>query len=137
MVTSIPRTLIVTANIPANQPASSVNKVTITRDVLEGPLNSVQLPLDRRWVIKDVYISSSGDVGVDGVFIFYKNFDKVVARSQKASTLLVSNPSRPKVSIPAYEPGDVMYILFINLVAGGTAAATTTIYIDVEEIILK
>jgi len=137
MVSVIPRTIMMQAQIPANQPAGYTNKVTITRDFLEGALNSVQLPLDRRWIIKDVYVAASGDVGTDGVFIFYKNFDKVVARSPKASTMLVSNPSRSRVSVPPYEPGDVLFIQFINTVAGGASATTTTIYMDVDEVILK
>lgn len=129
----VPETWILKATIPANQAANSILVAQAQRDPLVGFVNEIQLNIKESVVFDDIYIKSSGDVGTDGVFVIEVDGEKQLV-TPPVSTLLVSNPQRPRPLAKkkiVLGKGSRLTVKFINLAAGGTAATTTLAYVDV------
>jgi hypothetical protein len=114
----------------ANLPANSVKNVSLTLDPLTGPQSVLTVPKGEAWVVDDVFIKATGDVGVEAIALLIKNDRQEVSRFGPLSTLLVSNPSRPPMPKPkpVYREGERLSLRAINLAAIGASAATDTFY---------
>lgn len=133
MPRAIPETWIISASIPAGQAANSLLVANIIRDPLVGARSEVQLTVKESVVFDDIYIKATGDVGVDGIFIIEVDGVEEL-RTPPVSTLLVSNPNRPRpLAKKKIVVGKASRVTakFINLTAGGSSATTTTVYLDV------
>ncbi|MEM4976161.1 MAG: hypothetical protein QXT64_02430 [Desulfurococcaceae archaeon] len=129
----VPETWIFKASIPANQAANSILVAQAQRDPLVGFQSEVQLNIKESVVLDDIYIRSSADVGTDGVFIVEVDGERQLV-TPPVSTLLVSNPQRPRPLAKkkiVLGKGSRLTLKFINLAAGGASATTTTAYVDV------
>lgn len=120
---------VVRATIPAGAAGVEVAG-TITVDPVVGAVSSVTIPKGRKWVIEDVYVTATSGVGV--VMNFVRNGEEVLATTPPIDTLLVSNPSRPKVGNIEYDSGDVWTVTFTTI---STVATSTnvTVYCKVVQ----
>jgi hypothetical protein len=118
--------------IPASQPANSLlvgSNAQIIENPLVGALNEFPIPSTETWVIKDIYVAQSPAIDVQ---IKIKKNRKYMLETPPVSSLLVSNPSRPRLPALLYEPNARLSIEAINLAAGGTSATTVTVQADVD-----
>ena len=122
-----------TVTFDANLPANSTKIVNVTIDPVIGAKTEHVVPQDRDYIITDIYIKSSGDVGADCVVKFVKNGENELLQTDPVSTLLVSNPSRPRIPPLIFEAGSRMSLKAVNLEAIGTSAVTTTFYIKIAQ----
>jgi hypothetical protein len=90
------------------------------------------IPASQSWYIMDVFIRASDDVDVDAQAIFLKNGVKQLLITDPLSSLLISNPSRPRYPTVFYGPNDRLSIFVRTLAATGSSAATITFYIKVR-----
>jgi hypothetical protein len=114
----------------ANLPANSVKNVSLTLDPLTGPQAVLTVPKGEAWVVDDVFIKATDDVGVEAIVTLIKNDRQEVSRFGPLSTLLVSNPSRPPMPKPkpVFREGERLSMRGINLADVGDSAATDTFY---------
>jgi len=127
------QTLAVSLSVPANTPAGTL----LQADIVVNPFTGVTakeavIPASQSWYIMDVFIRASGDVGVDAQAIFLKNGVKQLLITDPLSSLLISNPSRPRYPTVFYGPNDRLSIFVRTLAATGSSAATITFYIKVR-----
>jgi len=120
-------TAIVTATFPANLPANQKVAASMQLDPQLGTVTQQQVPINESWVIDDVYVSASQTP--DAILDFKKNLYTSLVRTNPINTLLVSNPSRPKIAKKVLGKGDILTIEAQNLAAVGTAGATITVYV--------
>lgn len=123
-------TFIGTLSIPASAPANSTliaSLLTNAQYGSSGAVNVYQVPKGFSLIIEDIYVNSSP--AVDAQLEIRKNDITVMARTDPLSTMLVSNPSRPKISPLVYEEGDRLSIAGVTLAAGGSSASTDTFYV--------
>jgi hypothetical protein len=115
----------------AKLPANSVKNVSLTLDPLTGPQTVLTVPKGEAWVVDDVFIKATGDVGVEAIVTLIKNDRQEVSRFGPLSTLLVSNPSRPPMPKPkpVYREGERLNLRAINLAAIGGSPVTDTFYV--------
>jgi hypothetical protein len=118
-------TFILTATVPANSPAGSRVTVNFQEDPSQAAVSVFQIPLDRSLVIEDIYVQATQ--GVDGVLLIYKNGDQLVAQTPNVNSMLVSNPSRTRVSPFVLTSGDRLSALYVTTAAAGSSAANITI----------
>jgi hypothetical protein len=129
------RTFRFVITVPANAPANSLlvgDNARVEVDPLVGPQREVVVPMNEIWVIKDVYVRSSGDVPVDCIVAFVKNGRKELQWTPPLSALNVANPARPRVDPMLFEGDSRLSIRAVNLAAGGNAAQTVVFYADVD-----
>jgi hypothetical protein len=120
-------TAIVTATFPASLPANQKVAASMQLDPQLGTVTQQQVPINESWVIDDVYVSASQTP--DAILEFKKNLYTSLVRTNPINTLLVSNPSRPKIAKKVLGKGDILTIEAQNLAAVGTAGATITVYV--------
>jgi len=125
-------TLIAMVNIPANTKAHSVVPVSFTVDPQLGPQNSIQIPKGKAWIVKDVYTTESPSV--DCIIQFMKNDEGPILQTDPLSTLIVTNPAKPKYKPLYYEEFSKLSAKAVTLADAGTGGATVTFYIKVEEV---
>jgi hypothetical protein len=128
----VEKTLIATVTVAANTPANMRQTVSFG-EAGKPSVTRATIPKGRVWVIKDVFIKASGDVGVDGSAIFVKDEVQDVAKTAPLSTLLVSNPSRPTIAKLMYDEQSTLTIDYVNIAAVGASAASVTFYIIVDD----
>lgn len=124
-------TIFIQATVPANQPANSVLPIRLVADPVLGSQPFIQVPLNEVWVIDDIFVTSTQPV--DGIIQLRKSQREIVTQTYPVNSMLVSNPSRPKIMPITYYGGEVIDGFFINLAAGGTTAST----IDVRAHVVK
>jgi len=127
------QTLAVSLSVPANTPAGTL----LQADIVVNPFTGVTakeavIPASQSWYIMDVFIRASDDVDVDAQAIFLKNGVKQLLITDPLSSLLISNPSRPRYPTVFYGPNDRLSIFVRTLAATGSSAATITFYIKVR-----
>jgi len=122
-------TVIAEVTVPANTPANASNNINFTIDPKVGAVTQYTIPKGFRFVLVDMYIKVSGDVGVDGIAKLKRNFFEDHVITPPLSTMLVSNPSRPSIAGKAWEEGDVISGEYINLSATGSNSAKVTFYL--------
>jgi hypothetical protein len=120
-------TAIVTATFPAGLPANQKVAASMQLDPQLGTVTQQQVPINESWVIDDVYVSESQTP--DAILEFKKNLYTSLVRTNPINTLLVSNPSRPKVAKKVLGKGDILTIEAQNLAEIGTEDATITVYV--------
>jgi hypothetical protein len=127
------QTLAVSLSVPADTPAGTL----LQADIVVNPFTGVTakeavIPASQSWYIIDVYIRASGDVGVDAQAIFLKNGVKQLLITDPLSSLLISNPSRPRYPTIFYGPNDRLSVFVRTLAATGSTAAPIIFYIKVR-----
>ena len=127
--------VILQVTVPANQPANSLLTVNIVLDPQLGGVNLVTIPNNEAWVIEDVFVTASQSI--DAILVFKKGLKDEVARTPPINTLLVSNPSRPRIKPILYKANEMLSINAINLQAGGSAATTLTVYAKVRRFVAR
>ena len=131
----IETTIVCEVTFDANLPAKSVKTVSMTLDPLEGAQHVLQVPKNEAWVVEDVYIKDTADVGADCIVEFRRNGVETILKTDPVSTLLVSNPSRPRYGKKVLRPFDRLALRAINLAAIGAEAATTTFYVKIKRFV--
>jgi len=116
----------------ANLPANSSKVVNITIDPTIGAKTEHPVPSDRDWIITDIYVT--GSQSVDAIVQIIKNGEKVETQTDPINTLLVSNPSRPRIPVTKFEAGSRLSMKAINLAAIGTAAVTDKFYAKIKQV---
>lgn len=127
------QTLAVSLTVPANTPAGTL----LQADIVVNPFTGVTskeavIPASQSWYITDIFIRASGDVGVDAQAIFLKNGVKQMLITDPLSSLLISNPSRPRYPTQFFGPNDRLSVFVRTLAATGTTATQITFYIKVR-----
>ena len=122
-----------TATFNANLPANSVKPVNMTMNPVVGAQTVLTVPQGEYWVVDDIFIKDTADVGVESIAILKKNDREEVSRFGPLTTLLVSNPSRPPMPKPkpVYRPGERLTMEAINLAAIGTSDVTVKFYMRI------
>jgi hypothetical protein len=118
--------------IPASQPANSLlvgSNAQIIENPIVGPVNEFPIPSTETWIVKDIYVTQSPAVDVQ---IKIKKNRKYLLETPPVSSLLVSNPSRPKLPALLFEPNSRLSIEAINLAVGQSTAQTVTVQADVD-----
>jgi hypothetical protein len=127
------QTLAVSLSVPANTPAGTL----LQADIVVNPFTGVTakeavIPASQSWYIIDVYIRDSDDVGVDAQAIFLKNGVKQLLITDPLSSLLISNPSRPRYPTIFYGPNDRLGVFVRTLAPVGGTPQPITFYIKVR-----
>ena len=122
-------TVEVDVEVPPNTPANASHTAKMIFDPKVGAVTQHTVPRGYLYRLRDAFIKASADVGVDGVARIKRNLyeDKVLV--PPVSTLLVSNPSRPRIAEAWFSEGDIISVEFINIAATGSSAATTKFYL--------
>lgn len=133
----VPGQIIVTVSIPANTPSGATLFANITTNPAQAPQPFFVLPPTEDWVIDDIFIKASGDIAIDGQLRIILNDREILIETPNVSTLLVSNPSRPRTpAAPVVIPrGSKLSIAFVTAAPAGTSAATNTIYIAIRKVV--
>lgn len=118
-------TLISRVSYPADAPIGSKLTVTFQEDPSQEAVSMFQIPFDRNLVIEDIYVTV--DQPIDGILLIYKNGDQLIAQTPPINSLLVSNPSRPRVQPFVLGPGDRLSALFMNTSTSSSAQTITII----------
>ena len=123
-------TVVCEATFKANLPANMIVPVNLTLDPQAGAQTTLTVPQGEAWVVDDVFIKDTADVGVESIAILVKNDRDEISRFGPLSTLLVSNPSRPPMPKPkpVYRSGDRLSMKAVNLAAIGTSDVTVKFY---------
>jgi len=128
----VEKTYIVTVTIPANAPAGTVIRATIKTDPQEAGVQTVQVPRNRKLLITDIFIISSP--ATDYQLVFRRNKDERVLITDPVSTLIVTNPSRPRYSVLEYDEMSMLDIDAVTLATAGSSAVTHTVFLKVVEV---
>jgi hypothetical protein len=127
------QTIAVSVTVPANTPAGTLIQLDIVANPLTGAVQKeVVIPASQSWYITDIYIKSADDVGVDAQAILQKNNVKVLLVTDPLSSLLISNPSRPRYPVLYYGPNDRLSGYIRTLAATGASPVTITFYMKVR-----
>ena len=125
------RTFVLKATVAANAPAGTVIPMNILFDPLDAGSVDKQVPVDQNWAITDIYVT--GTQTPDGVVQVVRNSGNIPLVTPPVNTLLVSNPSRPRimpaVALPAATQFRFFYITNAN---NGASATTVTVYAQVD-----
>jgi len=97
--------LTITAVISSSDTIGATKTVNFQEDPTQTPTSVFQVPLDRSLVIEDIYISSSY-APANGQLRLIVNGDKIVTYVSDINDLLVSNPSRARITPFVLNPGD-------------------------------
>lgn len=131
VVKKLPSTLIIKVTVPAGQAPNSILNAQLIDDPMLGAQSFLQLSQKESWATEDMFIKASGDVAVDGIFIFKKNNYSEIMRTPPISTMLVSNPQRPRMPKFTLGPSDKLSVQFINLASGGGSDQVNTFYVQI------
>lgn len=122
----IETTVILTATIPAGLPANQKVTVNWQLDPALGTVTQLQVPQGEAWVLEEVYVTGSQDI--DGILEVKRNLKDSVVRTPPVNSLLISNPSRPRIKPVVFKSGDLVTAEYQNLSAGGAATTSITLY---------
>lgn len=133
----VPGQIIVTVSIPANTPSGATLSANMTTSPGQAPQSFFFLPPTEDWVIDDIFIRATGDAAIDGQLRVILNDREVLIETPNVSTLLVSNPSRPRTpAAPVVIPrGSKLSIAFVTAAPAGASATTNTIYIAIRKVV--
>lgn len=123
-------TVIVQCTVPANTPAGSITQCNAIIDPSTGAVPTAPVPSNEMWVIDDLYITGSGDLGgIDGFALVRKNFTEDAIKDGPLSSRQVSNPSRPRIQAKQFNATETLTFHLINTVAVGASPATVKYYL--------
>lgn len=134
MATGSQTTLTATLVLAANTPLRSVTLASFRPESLAAAATEGTVPNNETWVVNDIWIAAAADVpaGADAIIQVEKNRRDVKAESSELSTLLVSNPSRPKLNVKVgFREFEILRFRGINTAAIGAGALTDTFRIEV------
>lgn len=93
---------------------------------------STNIPYSQVWVIKDMYITSTSNNPLDATIGFVLNGVKTLLVSDPLSSNLVSNNSRPGLSLPLLiAPNSALTLPAAPTSANGTSIVSDTFFISV------
>jgi hypothetical protein len=118
--------LTITGVIASTDSPGATKTVNFQEDPTQTPTSVFQVPLDRRLVIEDIYVSQSY-APANGQLRLIVNGDKVVSYVSDINDLLVSNPSRARPSPFILNPGDRLTGQLI--VTGVPSSGSTTVVV--------
>jgi len=121
--------LTITATISSSDTVGATKTVNFQEDPTQTPTSVFQVPLDRKLVIEDIYISQSY-APTNGQLRLIVNGDRVVSYVSDINDLLVSNPSRSRPSPFVLNPGDRLTGQLI--VTGVPSSGSTTVTIKAK-----
>ena len=121
--------------VPANQPANSFLPVDMVFDPQLPAVQQQTVPSNEAWVIDDVYVTASQSI--DAILVFMKGLKEEMARTSPINSLLVSNPSRPRMAPLLYNGTEILSINAINLQAGGTSDTILTAYMKLVRFVAR
>lgn len=133
-------TLTATLVLAANTPLRGVTLATFRPESLAAAVSEGQVPSGEIWVVNDVWIAAAADVpaGADAIIRIEKNRRDIKAETSELSTLLVSNNSRPKLSVKVgYKPFEIMRFQGVNTAAIGGAPLTDTFRIEILKTVTR
>ena len=129
-------TVQVQINLAANLPANSLTHCKLMIDPTTGFQDTIQIPPNEVWVIDDIFVSASQTV--DGQLVIRRNTRDVMTTTHPINSLLISNPSRPKLTVPlVFKGGEIIDAQFINLAAVGASAVTEYALVHVTRYIYE
>lgn len=125
------------AEVPASAPAGTSIPVSFVVDPQRGAEVVYQVPQGKALIVKDIYVT--GAQSPDGIVKLRRNdFDEVL-RTDPVSSLIVTNPAKPKYAEIVFGSGDRLSADYVTLeqntatdAAGNPAPATITFYIKAE-----
>ena len=127
------RTYEIQFNIPANQPANSIVAGTFTNLANGKQDSSLQAPGNQIWEIVDIYIrSTSQDDPLDATVTFTRDDVNNLITTDPLSSLVVSNPSRPRYPAIRLNPNQRLSATATTLAANGTSAVTDNVFVKVQ-----
>jgi len=121
--------LTITGVIASSDAIGATKTVNFQEDPTQTPTSVFQVPLDRQLVIEDIYISSSY-APTNGQLRLIVNGDKIVSYVSDINDLLVSNPSRARITPFVLNPGDRLSGQLI--VTGVPSSGSTTVTIKAK-----
>jgi len=120
-------TVVLTATIPAGLPANQKVVGELQLDPALGAQTQLQVPQTESWVIEDLYVSA--EQGIDCIVELKKNLRDTIGRTAPINSLLISNPSRPRIKPVMLARGDILTVEVQNLTAGGESDTDITTYL--------
>lgn len=124
------KTIILQATVKAGSAVNTINPLTIIVDPVVGAQASYKIPAGEVWVIDDIWIDK--EQPVNGYLKILKNMrEEVLPLSPPVNTLLVSNPSRPKISPLTFNQFEDISGYFVQSESGGTSDAVVTVFAHV------
>lgn len=133
MVKQIPLTIIAQYTVPANATANNIYPVNFIVDPQKGAQSDITIPKGEAWVLEDIFVTSAPSI--DGLVQIFKNDYTLEIQTDPLSTLVVSNPAKPKYPKKVYVGFDKISAKAINLAAGGASATTITFYIKISRFV--
>jgi len=130
---SIEYTAIASVTIPANQPANSLNPVSIQIDPQQPPVENIRVYPDETWVIEDMFITTAP--GVEGVVRVIRNNRDIVFQSNPLSVYNVNNPARPGITPIVMYPDELYNFFYVNTSPGQANAITVTFYLKLRRLV--
>ena len=119
-------TATISATFAATLPANQKQYATITLDPALPTVSQQQVPVTEAWVVEDIYVVAAQTP--DSILEFVKNLTESMFRTAPINSLLVSNPSRPRVKPSMLRGAEILTIVAQNLAVIGAAAETITAY---------
>lgn len=124
------RTIVIRATVAANLAAGSIVPITLLVDPVTGAVSSYKIPAGETWVIDDLFVSATQSP--DGYLKLRKNFrEEVLPLSPRVNSLLVSNPSRPKITPIVLNQFEDLDGFYITAAAQGSSATTVEVFAHV------
>jgi len=129
-------TIIAQYTVSASAPAGTITKVQFQIDPAVGFQDSIQVPKNRKLIVKDVYVTATP--GVDAIITFYKNDEDVIGSTDPLSTQLITNNTRNRIKPFEIEEFGKLTAKATTTEAEGTATAQTiTFYMRAELVPVK
>ena len=128
MVTTYEKTLKITCTVAAGTAVNSILPAKIVDDPTRGAVDEVTVPVNQKWAIVDVFVDS--EQGDNGYLEPRINDRSTGDRVGPINTLLVSNPSRPRVRKLYLGGGDKLSFRYINA-SSPSSDVTVTVYAKV------
>lgn len=126
------RTYEIQFSIPASQPANSIVAGTFVNLANGKTESDLQAPGNQIWDIVDIYIRSSSDDPLDATVTFTRDDVNNLITTDPLSSLVVTNPSRPRYPAIRLNPNQRLSATATTLAANGTSAVTDVVFVKVQ-----
>ena len=124
-----------TATVGANDPAGTIDTVSMTTDPTVSGVTELFVPTTENWVFTDGYILASADAGTSSPIVdFDKNRGRSMGKTPPLSALLVTNNTRPRF-LPnpiGFEAGSIVRMFTNSTIANDATADSIKFYVAVS-----
>lgn len=124
-----------TATVGANDPAGTIDTVSMTTDPTVSGVTELFVPTTENWVFTDGYILASADAGTSSPIVdFDKNRGRSMGKTPPLSALLVTNNTRPRFLPNAigFEAGSIVRMFTNSTIANNATADSIKFYVAVS-----